>query len=851
MRWLPRLRPTAAARAGPMAEAMEPRLLYSADLAGGLMLGADAAAGADIRTLSESGEYATGSAITPPVATTTTTTTSAPTTDTSTVAATYAALPMSFEANQGQAAAGVDFIAHGGGYGIALDNGNASLTLATQAGERTVVLDLVGAREAQAEGEGLLATRSHYVVGSDPSKWATDLANYSAVAYRGVYEGVDVRYYGNQRQLEYDFIVAAGADAGQIRLQFGGVSGASVDANGDLLLRVEGTDTDLRFKAPVSYQRAADGTLQPVASSYRVHGDGSIGFVLGGYDATRELVIDPVLAYASYFGGNSSEVATDVAVGADGHVSVTGRTTSGTFPTNPDANELPGNGPRSNGDIFVAKFSADLSQVIWSTRIGGSADDQANAIAVDANGNVAVTGWTQSSDLPTLNADDATVGTALLTPVQDAFVLKLNTNGGLVFSTYFGGNGGTDSGNAVAFDAAGNVYAAGQASSGGLVLPILSPLLGSSDNAFINKYTATGTAVYKELLGGTGEDAATGIAVDAAGQAYVVGITRSASLALDANTLPLNGHDNVQDGTTDGFLVRLNAAGGHVYSTFIGGNDSDGASGVAIDGNGTAYVIGETKVRNSGNMATTTGAFQQTTAAGNNDVIGFLRAYDTNVTGVGNGLLYSSLLGHANGDRPTDIAFARDRVVIVGQSDSDDFPTTPDAEQPDNADGSLFVVMIRPAGGGAADLEYGTFYGKEVTAGGIAVHGRAVYVVGGTAETGYGEGSPHKNAPNANDALVAGFTQMLPNAAPVAGADTETTTEGASVTFPPNGPGSLLANDSDADNDTLQIVGVTAGAGGTVTLNTSSGVVRFTPDANFHGTATFTYTVSDGTTTST
>src|SRR5690606_6965357 len=149
-------------------------------------------------------------------------------------------------------------------------------------------------------------------------------------------------------------------------------------------------------------------------------------------------VIDPVLDYATYFGGAASEVATDVAVGADGFVYVTGRTTSASFPGAANQ-ELPGHGARGNGDIFVAKLTADLSQVIWSTRIGGSADEQANAIAVDANGNVAVTGWTKSTNFPTLNAADDSMGTGLLAPVQDAVIFKLDADGGLVFSTYFGG----------------------------------------------------------------------------------------------------------------------------------------------------------------------------------------------------------------------------------------------------------------------------------------------------------------------------------------------------------------------------------------------------------------------------
>lgn len=826
--WLRSFRSASRARHAPVAEGMEPRLLFSADLAGGLLLGADAAAGAEQRTLTADGEYASADA---------------------TAAATYAALPMSFEANAGQAGEGIDFIAHGGGYGIALDGGHAWLALATESGARTVQLQLVGAREGvQAEGEGLLAARSNYLVGGDASRWATKLANYQAVAYRGVYDGIDVRYYGNQRQLEYDFIVAAGADAGQVRLRFEGAQ-ASLAANGDLLLRVEGTDSELRFKAPVSCQRGDDGALQAVASAYAIHEDGSIGFVLGAYDRSRELVIDPVLDYATYFGGAASEIATDVAVGADGFVYITGRTTSASFPGL--ANELPGQGTRGNGDIFVAKLTADLSQVVWSTRIGGSADEQANAIAVDANGNVAVTGWTKSTNFPTLDAADSTMGTGLLVPVQDAVIFKLDADGALVFSTYFGGNEDTDSGHAVAFDAAGNVYAAGQASSGGLVLPILSPLLGGSDNAFINKYSPTGTLLYDQLLGGTGVDYATGLAVDAAGNAYVVGSTRSGSLALDSDTITMNGDDAGLSGASDGFLVRLDSAGHPVYATFVGGGDNDAASGVAIAGGGQVYVVGETRLRNSGNLATTAGAYQTTSNAGDNDTVGFLRLYDTTRDGSGS-LLYSTLLGHEDGDRPTGVAVMDGRAVIVGRSNSDSFPTTTGADNEDNA---LFVVVIDPAGQGSLDLVYGTFHGREVTAGGVAVHGREVYVSGGTAEAGYGTPGAHQGAPANTDALVAAFNM---NTAPVlVGVNAPGAVEEDSGRTSIAVAGLLTATDADGDAAGIAITGLDATQGtwqytldgstwidigavsaGAALLLPADGFARigFTPNADYNGT---------------
>ncbi|UUZ74437.1 SBBP repeat-containing protein [Polaromonas sp. P1(28)-13] len=493
-----------------MAELLEPRLLFSADLAGAFQLGMDEVdAAVEQRTLDTNGEYAAETAA-PGMAAAVTTN--------------YAATTLTFEVNEGQAADGVDFIAYGGGYGISLQGGNASLTLLTDSGQRTVQLELAGdARSAEAEGQALLQTRSNYVLGNDPSAWQTGIANYGAVVYRGVYEGIDVRYYGNQRQLEYDFIVAAGADASAISLRFEGVSMASIAENGDLVLRVEGTDSDVRFRMPVSYQRGPDG-LEEVASRYEIRADGSIGFVVGNYDHSRELVIDPVLDYATYFGTSGIESAPAIAVDAAGNVYITGRTTS----NNPPLGGLQGAGGGA-GDIYVAKLSPDLSTLLFSTRIGGSGDEQGNAIAVDAAGNIAVTGWTQSGDFPVQSAADSSRSGA-----QDAVIFKLDASGGLVFSTYFGGNSTGDSGNAVAMDAAGSVYVAGQASDSGLLPLVLQLLLGSSDNAFINKYSATGGVVYQELFGGSSTDAGTDIALGSAGDVYVVGNTQSSNWARAA-----------------------------------------------------------------------------------------------------------------------------------------------------------------------------------------------------------------------------------------------------------------------------------------------------------------------------
>ncbi|NPC57317.1 cadherin-like domain-containing protein [Caenimonas soli] len=726
-----RLRP-ASLRPAPMAELLEPRLLFSADLAAALPLDMDTAdAPVEQRTLDTNGEYAAE--------------TTAPGTAAA-VATNYAATTLTFEVNEGQAAEGVDFIAYGGGYGISLQGGNASLTLLTDSGQRTVQLELAGdARSAEAEGQAQLQTRSNYVIGNDPSAWQTGIANYGAVVYRSVYEGIDVRYYGNQRQLEYDFIVAAGADPSAISLRFEGVSTASIAENGDLVLRVEGTDSDVRFRAPVSYQRGPDG-LEEVASRYEIRADGSIGFVVENYDRSRELVIDPVLDYATYFGTTGSESAPAIAVDAAGNVYITGRTTS----NNPPLGGVQGSGG-GPGDIYVAKFSPDLSTLLFSTRIGGNGDEQGNAIAVDAAGNIAVTGWTQSGDFPMQSAADSSRSGA-----QDSVIFKLNASGSLVFSTYFGGNSTGDSGNAVAMDSAGNVYVAGQASDDGLLPLVLQLLFGSSDNAFINKYDANGGVVYQELFGGSSTDVATDIALGSTGDVYVVGNTQS------SNWSATGGADGSLGGAIDGFLLHLDAAGNTSYSTYIGASNADTVTGVATDGSGKAYVVGVTRTGVS--FPTTAGAFQTTTAVSNADT-GFLRIYDTNQTGAAS-LVYSSYLGGSSSDRPTDVAYASGRVIVVGKAGSTDFPITADAVQSTHAGSPMYLAVITPAGAGAADLDYGTYYaGDMVNVGDIAISGNHAYVSGDISGSGWATTGAYQTANQGSDAFIAAFT--LPNFAPV------------------------------------------------------------------------------------
>ena len=514
------------------------------------------------------------------------------------VAASVVSVPLAFEQNVGQLDASVQFLAHGSGYAVALTNGDAILALQNADSTALVKLQVVGKNATPAAaGEQLLESKTKYLIG-DQANWRTDIANYAAVSYQNVYDGIDLRYYGSQRQLEYDFIVAAHHDVNSIQLRFDGAQQLSLAENGDLLLTLDESGRTLAFHAPVGYQDGAGGR-EHVDSRYVINADGTVGFEVGAYDADRALVIDPVLLYGTYFGGTGFDTANGVGVDAAGNVYMTGYSTLSAGVLGGLLNGLLGTG--GGNDVFVTKYSANMQSVIYSTYVGGSGDDRATAIAIDANGNAYVTGSMKSSNFPTASAYQGARDGG-----QDAFVLKLNAAGdAITYSTYLGGSGGSDVGSAIAVDAAGNAYVAGYASSSDF--PVTAGAADSTyegGEAFVSKLNATGNALlYSSFIGGSASDTGYGIAVDGAGNAVVVGETDSNNLLTSAGA-----YQATYGGGTDAFVVTLNSTGtAFGYSSYLGGSGRDAAYAVALGGTGKIYLTGETK---SSNFDVTAGAYQ-------------------------------------------------------------------------------------------------------------------------------------------------------------------------------------------------------------------------------------------------
>jgi Beta-propeller repeat len=606
----------------------------------------------------------------------------------------YGKLPLAFEQNQGQANQATNFQARGAGYTLSLSATEATFLLGGGTDESSKVLrmNLVTANPGAAvEGVNPLEGKVNYLIGNDPARWRTNVPTFGRVHYREVYPGVDLVYFGNQRRLEYDFVVAPGSNPGAIALQFPGTPRIEVEAaTGDLLLGVG--EKTVRQHKPIVYQQL-DGGRREVEGRYALRGDGKVGFNIGEYDATATLIIDPVLEYSTFLGGNGTgenEVANSIAVDSSGNAYVAGFTDSTDFPI---ANAVQGT-QAGTIDVFVTKLNAAGSALVYSTYLGGNAFDGCYGIAVDSAGNVYLAGSTLSSNFPTVNAVQATRDS---TNSPDAFVAKLNAAGSaLVYSTYLGGSN-FDGASSIAVDSAGNAYVTGGTGSPNFPTAnaLQSAFSGLAD-AFITKFNAAGSAlVYSTYLGGTGEDHGNSIAVDSAGGAYVTGYTYSTDFPT-ANPIQA-----VRAGDRDAFVTKVNAAGSAlVYSTYLGGSDMDFANGIAVDSAGNAYATGATF---STNFPTANAL--QSALGGQSD------AFVTKLNAAGSAVVYSTYLGGDPSAPGSGIALdAARNAYVTGSTVSTNFPTA-NAFQTAIGQAEFDDVFLTKFNAAGSALVYSTYLG--------------------------------------------------------------------------------------------------------------------------------------------
>ncbi len=409
------------------------------------------------------------------------------------LAQSYGKLPLSFEANQGQSNAPVKFLARGPGYVLFLTPTEAVLSLKkptaqrkaarktpapSESGGGTVLrMRLVGANPTpRVIGQEELPGKVNYLLGKDPSKWRTGVPTYAKVKYEAVYPGVDLLYYGNQRQLEYDLVLAPGADPQVVTLSFEGADRLEIDPRGELVLHT--ADGDLRMHKPLIYQEV-EGVRQPIGGGYVRKNERQVGFQVAAYERARPLVIDPVLVYSTYLGGTNGDGGLGIAVDRFGQAYVTGGTDSTDFPIQDPLQ------PASGGfvDAFVAKLNRAGSQLVYSTYLGGTGFDRVLGIAVDHSGQAYVTGDTVSTDFPIENPLQAALG-----GFGDAFVAKLNWAGSqLVYSTYLGGTD-NDVSSGIAVDQSGQAYVTGSTLSTDFpTQTLLQPILSGDFDAFVTK----------------------------------------------------------------------------------------------------------------------------------------------------------------------------------------------------------------------------------------------------------------------------------------------------------------------------------------------------------------------------
>ncbi len=647
---------------------------------------------------------------------------------------TLARLPLAFEPNRGQAPQGVQFLTRTGGYLLQLSATEARLLLRGESPKelrkshegapgandnpryapQELRLRWRGANEAAAAtAEDELSGKVNYLKGSDPANWHTAIPTYEKVRYQDLYPGIDLLYYGNGRVLEYDLIVAPGADPEAIGFAIEGAK-ATLTEQGDLTLALD-DGRSLTLQAPLIYQER-DHERAPIKGRYllaRNDSTAEISFAIADYDPTLPLVIDP-LVYSTFLGGSGNDFGRAIAVNAAGEAFVTGYTTSAGFPTTAGAFDTTHNG--GTYDVFVTRLNATGTALIYSTFLGGStgSEDFGYGIAINAANEAFITGATFASgtNFPTTAGayDTGHNGGG-----RDVFVTRLNATGsGLVYSTFLGGSS-TDEATGIAVNSANEAFVTGLTSSADFPTTAGSydtSHNGGGNDAFVTRLNATGTAlVYSTFLGGSGVDQGYGIAVNSANEAFVTGYTTDAVTDFPTTA---GSFATAHNGGLDAFVTRLNAAGtALLYSTFLGGSNDDYGYGIAVNAANEAFVTGQTA---SAGFPTIAGSYDTTHNSGDDAFVTRLPTPTAaQITGGASvALIYSTFLGGSGNDYGVGIAVnAAYEAFVIGVTSSAGFPTTAGAfDTGHNGGNDAFVAKLATggdAGGDAGGPSIGVF----------------------------------------------------------------------------------------------------------------------------------------------
>jgi hypothetical protein len=612
---------------------------------------------------------------------------------------------------------------------------------------------------AKAEPLDELPGKSNYFVGNDRSKWRSGVPTYRQVRYSAIYPGIDLIYYGNQRQLEFDFVVSPGAEPAAIALKFGSRDHVRIMPDGALQFGPGGHPVVLG--RPLIYQVQHDGTRRPVRGGFLFRRDGAVGIEVAAYDKSKALVIDPVLSYSTYLGGNSGDYALGIAVDSVGDAYIAGTTFSTNFPMADGYSST----SDSNGMTFVSKLDPTGTTLLYSTYLGGTGGTWGNSLAIDQSQNVYVGGYTFSTNFPVVNGLQISNNNA--SGNSNGFVARIDTNqagaASLIYSTYVGGGGNStnqttgDQVMGIATDGLGLAYVTGQTTSDASAAPfpttgtaLQTSLGGPNGNAFLTvldtNQSGAASLVYSTYLGGNAAgpfgDYGMNITVDGQGDAYLAGQTSSnASSPFPTTSGPYQSSLNSTNGNVFVTEISTTQSGPRslVYSSYLGGSTTsivgDFGASIALDAAGKVYVTGDAS---SADFPTTSGAFQTTNSAGGR---AFAAKFDLSQSG-SQSLVYSTFLGGTNGpdgENGEDVAVdANGDAFVAGETSSSDFPTTSDALQSSLVADAWhgFLVQLNP---GASDLLYSTY-------------------LGGSCSTGIGDGALGVGLDSLANPYVTGYT---------------------------------------------------------------------------------------------
>lgn len=673
-------------------------------------------------------------------------------TSTSPIIGAYGELPLSFQPNYGQTDEQVKFLSRGDGYTLFLTQSSAVLALSnpekkqqtssSQKTEKSTQLKLqwLGSNtDIQPTAVQPLPGIVNYFVGSDPQQWHQDIPTYAQIKYSSLYSGIDLVYYGNQGQLEYDLVVAPGADPNLIKLKLEGAQQLEIDSQGQLLVHT--SSGVLQQQKPVVYQ-VIDGHKQLVQGKYVLSKQQEVKIALTSYDHHQPLVIDPVLVYSTYLGGTKIDSPKEIAVDVLGNAYIVGETSSVNFPTKKAYQSASG----GFSDVFVTKLNPLGNGLVYSTYLGGNNGEYAGSVAVDILGNAYVTGTAFSANFPLYKAFQTTFGGS-----GDTFVTKLNPHGDkLVYSTYLGGSG-NEASYGIAVDALGCTYIAGTTTSSDFPLhKAFQSTIGGGLDVFVTKLKPLGNALdYSTYVGGSSDDVAIDIDINILGNAYITGTTTSTNFPLYTGLLGKAPSQN------DAFVTKLNLFGnGLVYSTYLGGTGNDYGISLAVDNLGFAYVVGTTA---STNFPLNNPL--QNWAGGQNDV------FVTKVDLQGNGLIYSTYLGGNDSDLGRDIAVDNfGNAYITGGTSSSNFPVKNALQNTYGGNGDGFVTKLSFKGN---KLVYSTYLGgsdydqgRSIAFKPLNLLGNAAYVTGVTDSNNFPTKNAFQQTNNGSDGFVTKIREM-------------------------------------------------------------------------------------------